>query len=300
MKKRSNWGFSRGVVYRHDRVYILSTLAHLEEQREHVTRVLRWNGQWVHWLIEWAIGGICVVDTPELQVFSMGLGGRIHVQTATAWHEEMVDTTDEGPPYRGMLRDIRLVGDSIYVAGMGRQVYQRHANGDWTRADAGPLARKGEARGVGFNSIDGFSADEIYAVGWGGEIWQMKKGKWKGLSSPTNVILERVLCAPDGNVYICGQAGTVIVGRDTSWNVVEHLETKDNFWGMEWFGGKIWLASLSDLYTLSGTTVERVDFGNGTKLTCGWLTARDGVIWSIGPEDVTYYDGTSWHETLPP
>lgn len=296
-RRDNRWGFSRGTVYKRDRVYILSTLEELEEAREHVTQVLRWTGQWGHWLVEWAVGAICVVDQPELQVFCMGLGGRIHIQTAGASRVEEVDSSKEGPAFRGMLRDMRRVGGNLYVTGMGRQVYRRSNAGNWSRIDDGVVLPRGRAKAGGFNSIDGFSESEIYAVGWGGEIWNFDGTTWRACSSPTNLILERVLCAPDGVVYACGQRGTLVAGRTNSWAIAVEEGPEDDFWGMEWFDGHLWVSALGGIFVRNGKSLDAIDTGSG-QLSHGWLSAGDGVIWSIGPEDLAFFDGRTWHEVV--
>src|SRR5437899_5714338 len=116
-RKRSDYGFSRGVVYKKDRVYILSVLEELENRSEHVTKVLKWSGSWNHWIVNWAVGAICVLEQPEIQVLSMGLGGRIDVRATSGADEEEIDSTRDGPPYRGMLRDMRVIAGQVYVAG---------------------------------------------------------------------------------------------------------------------------------------------------------------------------------------
>jgi hypothetical protein len=298
-KKQKDWGFSRGVIAKKDRVYVLSFMSDREGGQDLVTQVLRWTGEWGSWLIEWSTAAICVTDTPVFQVLCMGNGGRIQVGSASGFSEESVDDSKEGPPHRGMLRDMRLIGKHFYAAGMGRQVYKRAAPGKWIRADGGVLAPRGKAKGLGFESIDGFTEESILAVGWRGEIWHFDGRRWQQEASPTNVILNRVLCAPDGNAYVCGQAGVLVRGKPGKWELVEHDVTEDNFWGMTWFQGRLWLATLDGLYRLADAgRLEPVSMGEGDPLTCGWLDANDGVLWSIGAEDLAFYDGEVWTEVI--
>ena len=58
---------------------------------------------------------------------------------------------------------------------------------------------------AGFEAIAGFGEENIYAVGWRGEIWQRKDDGWIQRDSPANVILTGVCCTDDGYVYICGR-----------------------------------------------------------------------------------------------
>jgi len=297
-KKRTDYGFTRCAVAKRDRVYILSFLDALEEKGENVTKVLRWSGVWNHWIVDWAVGAICVLEHPELQVLSMGLGGRIDLRAVSGRTEEEVDTGKDGPPYRGLLRDMRVIERQVYVTGMARQVYQRLGKGQWARFDQGVLAERGKAKGIGFNSIHGFSRKAIYAVGWKGEIWRFDGRIWRPIASPTNLILERVVCVPPKTVYACGQAGVLLQGQGDEWRVIEHAATEDDFWGMEWFNGALWLATHDAIFKLVEKELEPVGMGTGDPLTCGWLDANDGVLWSVGPEDLAYFDGEKWSEVI--
>lgn len=299
-KKQSDWGFTRGMVLRKDLVYVLSFLNEAEKEKDDaVTQVLCWYGEWEHWLIEWPTAALCKTDVPSAQVLTMGNGGRIHVATASGFSEESVDDGNEGPPHRGMLRDMRKIGQHIYVAGMGRQVYKRAVPGKWVRADDGVLVPRGKARGLGFESIDGFTEADILAVGWRGEIWHFDGKLWRPEDSPTNLLLNRVLCAPDGFAYICGKVGVLIRGKPGKWEQIEHEATRDDFWGMTWFDGHLWLSTLDAVYRLEKSgALALVDMGEGDPLTCGWLDANDGVMWSIGAEDLAFFDGEVWTEVI--
>ncbi len=58
---------------------------------------------------------------------------------------------------------------------MKRQVYRRGGERRWTDMSA-PFPKPRET--AGFEAIDGYSSNEIYAVGWSGEIWQFNGKKW--------------------------------------------------------------------------------------------------------------------------
>ena len=159
----------------------------------------------------------------------MGLYGRIHVAKADGFSEEYVDNSVEGPPDRGVLRDIRLIGDHVYVTGMKRQVYRRESPSIWSRQDRGVVIPTVDNIVAGFNSIDGFSENNIYAVGWSGEIWHYDGKIWQDVASPTNIKLERIICVDPDKVYICGQAGILIKGNHNRFKVIDHNSTRDDF-----------------------------------------------------------------------
>jgi len=154
---------------------------------------------------------------------------------------------------------------------------------------------------AGFNSIDGLSEDDFYAVGFGGEIWRCLKGRWRQIESPTNVVLHRVRVVPDDLAYACGQEGVLLRGRGDEWEQIDHGATEDNLWDLEWYGDRLYLAHDDGLFTLKGAnSLEAVKFGIRGTITCRHLHANDGVLLSSGPKNVVWTsDGKKWEEITP-
>jgi hypothetical protein len=290
--------FSRALVVGHDRVFVLAYEPQREEQRDHVTNVLRWTRPdgWAGLTLQGPIVALCAVYQPEPMVLFLGPEGQVHILRPGGQADEFVDATDQGPPGRGVLRDMRLIGGHVYVTGMGRQVYRREGPGHWARGDPGVLVPQAEARVAGFNSIDGFTEDQIYAVGWEGEMWFCDGSRWRSLPPLTNVKLQRVLCVPPDTVYACGQAGVLLRGFEDRWQVLEHDVTEEQFWGMEWFQEKLWLATCHAVYRVERDVPVEVDLGlAGAPTTTGWLHARDGLMWSVGTNHLlSTTDGIAW------
>ena len=175
---------------------------------------------------------------------------------------------------------------------MKRQVYKRDSENLWTDISA-PFPAKSEK--VGFESIDGFSEDEIYAVGWNGEIWHYNGSKWYNQSGLTNLILTSVCCASDGIVYIAGQQGILLKGRFDAWEIIElDDEVKIDFWDLCSFKNKLFISSILQLFTLSDGQLLDVEFDGIDVHSFYGLTKAEGVMWSIGAEDVLSYDGKKW------
>ncbi len=47
------------------------------------------------------------------------------------------------------------------------------------------------------------------------------------------------------------------------------------------------------LYTLTDRGLVPVDFGDDEPASCYRLTSAEGVLWSVGPDDVFSFDGTT-------
>lgn len=105
------------------------------------------------------------------------------------------------------MREIRAIGQHAYAVGMGRAVYRCEGVANWRRVDNGVSADLQLDSDSGFNPIDGFNEQDIYAVGWNGEIWHYFESQWKKRKNLTDLALQRVICAPDGFVYIVDSEG---------------------------------------------------------------------------------------------
>jgi hypothetical protein len=69
---------------------------------------------------------------------------------------------------------------------------------------------------------------------------------------------------------------------------------REDFWDLHWFNGQLYLATMSRLYTLTEAGVVPVDFGADAPRTCYRLSDSEGVLWSVGADDVFSYDGAAW------
>lgn len=196
----------------------------------------------------------------------------------------------------GIMREIRGVGKGCaYAVGTGRQAYRREGNGIWKSIDEWSQMDSKELVKFSFESIDGFNEEDIYVVGWEGEIWHYNGKKFRKIDSPTSLSLHRVKCADDGKVYISGKNGILLRGREDKWELIEHNKIKDDIWGIEWFYGTIYVSTTYMIYQLKGDELETIDYKDGDiPGTCYHLSAVDEVMWSIGPNDIIEFDGRKW------
>jgi cellulase/cellobiase CelA1 len=205
----------------------------------------------------------------------------------------------KGPKDRGPLRGVRRIGSHIYVVGMDRQAYRREGPKHWQSVGPPSWRQRGRqppgaADVKGFEAVDGFSESDIYAVGWDGEIWNYDDRKWQPLPSPAKEVLVDVCCAGDGMVYACGREGLLVRGRARSWEVIKLRGMTQDIWSLAWFNGRLYLSTMSRVFTLEGKALAAVGFGSDTPKTCHRLSVGDGVLWSIGAKDVFTFDGTKW------
>ncbi|WP_369940122.1 WD40/YVTN/BNR-like repeat-containing protein [Xanthomonas medicagonis] len=277
-------------------------IAQIDALKDHgatETLLLKWDRAqcaWFYFELGWHATRVCFVEHTEPTLLAVGPDGLVSVSTADGASEEVIDASADGPSRRGPIRDLRVIAGVAYVVGMGRQVYRREADGQWTRQDHGTVLPRGEPALCGFNAIDGLSEERLYAVGFNGEIWLRHRGQWQQQDSPTPLVLHRVRVIRDDLVYACGQMGTLLRSDGMRWQRIEHDATRDDFWGMEWFNGELYLACDSGLFKLdSQDHLVAVDMQLSPTPSCRHLHASDGVLWSCGPKHVVWTeDGQRW------
>ncbi len=251
----------------------------------------------------WNATKIQIVLEPEYQFYITGpdgiVGVRCHVSGQQQEWDEVIDSSEQGPPLNGYIRDMNFIGNHLYVAGMRRQVYRREGRDNWVRQDAGVLQEPLLTEIAGFNSIDGVDENDLYAVGFGGEIWNRKNGTWEQYDSPTNVILNKVLVVAPKQIYICGQNGLLLHGHDKQWEVIDQNLEDGNFWDMAWYREALYLSSNKAIYRLDPDThaISPVKIGIRKKLTFGYLHTNDGLLASFGEKHILVTeDGTTWQD----
>lgn len=273
--------FVEGVVVRPDLVFISALVGER-------TKVIQWrDGVCAHFIIDWPCTSLTACADP-LAVYAMGPEGDIHVFAADGRRRETI----AGPDRHGPLRAMRMIGGVNYAAGMQRQVARRHDSGAWELLGA-PILNTDGIRG--FNCIDGYSEQDIYAAGMAGELWRFDGAQWRQLASPSSMSLQRMVCAGDGRVYIVGQAGLIVAGRDTQWTVLDTGDERHDLWGCAWFDGHLYVASSSAVYQWTGSKLRACDIGATGRGCASFLMAGHGMLWSIGQRYIAYSrDGVRW------
>ncbi|MGG5820264.1 hypothetical protein [Falsiroseomonas sp. HW251] len=242
----------------------------------------------------WHTAGIAVLTQPRECAVAVGGGGQsVAFGPPNYKVDERIGAPGDGPANRGPLRGVRTIADRVYAVGMDRQAYIRVGERDWRPMQQG-LTGTPPGQTSGFEAVDGYSAEEIYAVGWDGEIWQWDGSSWTRQESPTNLILTDVCCAGDGQVYACGRQGLLLRGRGPTWTIVEQDVIDEDIWSLAWFGEALYLATFEAVYVMRGDTIEMVDFGEGKALSTYRLGVGPASLWSVGAKDVMSFDGTSW------
>ena len=257
-----------------------------------------WGAGTVPWLA--CSGTVCHI--PAERYLVLGIDGSVRVSGGGVIKEEApIASCGVDPRKRGPLREVRGIVKGkgrAYAVGTCRQAYVRDGEDQWRCIDESAQVGETPITDTSFESVDGFSEQEIYTVGWEGEIWKYDGSVFTQQNSPTELALYKVRCASDGFVYACGQLGTLLRGRNDQWEVIEHESTTEDLWGMEVFDGQLYVSSTSFVYRLEEGKLLPVDFGDEVVRTCYHLSAADGIMWSIGAKDVMEFDGSNWKRCL--
>jgi hypothetical protein len=264
----------------------------------------------VHLLVEWRRDqgfdiyqlalepfGLAVAPEPGAvpKLLVMYSSGRVDVFQGDASSFETI----AGPRQLRTLRDLRAIGASAYAVGMSRQVYRRSRAGTWAPYDDGARHQPASFLDVrGFNSIHGLDERDMFAVGFDGEIWRCREGKWTAIDSPTNLMLNVVEVVSPDVAYACGLLGMLLRGQGDAWRPIEHDATEESFVAMASFQGRLYLSDGNTVFHLEeDESLTPVDFGDGQSREVGHLHAAHGALWAFGPRLIMRTtDGANWIE----
>jgi len=170
------------------------------------------------------------------------------------------------------IHGIGLVGEHVYIVGPTRAVYRRTGVKKWELFNQGTqddLMSKNIKKGkrseysYAFLSIDGFSEDDMYAVGNKGEAWHYDGKKWSKIDLPTSSDLHKVHCAKDGYVYIAGDEYTILKGKGNKWEFIlnakiNHPFNEHLFDAIAWFDSVLYIGTSDGLYAYIDDKFEKI------------------------------------------
>lgn len=202
-----------------------------------------------------------------------------------------------------MLRGLRN-GHAYAVSGT-REVRKRIGPSNWIMLDNGipKLDYFGENEDQlfmhGFNNIDGFSDNDLYASGGRGDLWHYDGDRWRQVEIPTNAVLEYICCGGDGQVYITTNLGTVVQGRGDRWQVIKQDVTKQILEDITWYRDRIYISTEYGLFEIKDGVFSKAEIAEGSPYTFGFIDARDGVFLCVSPEgEISYHDENGWHKLI--
>jgi hypothetical protein len=290
--------FNDGCVRSREYVYISAKLHSIDPNKHDFSRMYFYkSGQWGRHDLEWNVNSVCYFDEQDA-LYALSVQGDISIATQQGFRTEKIPGAGT---YEGFasIKQIRQIGKKLYVCGDQGQVYRLDKSG-WVHFDNGLLDQKISASALDFNSIDGCCEDDLYAVGYHGRIFHYNEQGWTELESPTNAHIECIRCINSDEFYFCGNNGLFFKATKSGFYDFSLEGLKEHFWGLEYFQGKVYLATLSKLYVFDGASVKPITTGLEPNIGGYKLAARDDMLWSFGVNDLAFFDGKVWNRLKHP
>jgi hypothetical protein len=201
----------------------------------------------------------------------------------------------------GYLLYLKYVGKHLYACGGQRQVH-RQVGQKWQRRDQGVFVPISDEAYCSFEAIDGFSEQDIYAVGWPSDIWHFDGTDWRQLDCPTNYPLSSVLCSRTGDVYIGGSNGLLFKGdRDRGWaDLSDSGVTTEVLEDMTEFQGRIYITATDQLLWTDGGPLQDVSVPIPGDKAYYAIDSIEDELWCVGDESVLQFDGKDWQQFVCP
>ncbi|WP_133512391.1 hypothetical protein [Candidatus Thiosymbion oneisti] len=217
----------------------------------------------------------CVLPPPNGPAIVVDFKGQVLSQTGDTNRGSGFDFEAPIPLIRqvSVLR-MREIAGQAYMAGTLRTVFRREGPDNWTCLSGNDLAVRDEEDqqnwDFGFEDIDGFAADDLYACGGEGDLCHYDGRRWEVIDCPTNQYLYAICCAGNGKVYVGGDDGMLIEGRGDLWQVVGE-DTEGFSWDgdpetagmganivcMAWYQNRLYMGTNKGVYEYSGGEVQR-------------------------------------------
>lgn len=190
------------------------------------------------------------------------------------------------------IRSVHEIDGIAYAVGFRGMVYRLDQLNTWTRID------EGLPESFDCQAIHGLSSSNLYAVGLNGGVYFFDGNIWTQQDIPTNNHLTCVVHTPIGNVYIGGHNGTMLVGKNGQWEILDIDDFNKDIWDVEWFDNQLFVSTLNGLFTLKNSSLTPINTEENGSFSTYQLSKYGDVLWSNGEYDIMEYDGNSWSRIL--
>lgn len=309
--------FISGCAIESDIVYLATQLEEVDSSEYAHTRMSAYVGrlepgrQWFYHDVNANIVSVCEkrqTATEPRQLAALSKEGEVELWTSKDGSSVTEKIPDAGVRLGnlGYLRSIREIGNTLFACGFNSQVYARN-NGTWKSLVSAPLAFHHAASDeyVVFNGIDGFSEEDVYAVGSNGSLYHWDGTAWRQIELKTDENLECIRCYGADDVWIGGANGTLLNGNIVKgFRDVSDIADNDTFWSLAKFKEKVYLGTTKGLFAYDGHAIAPVVTGLNPEVETYTVDSTDDALWSIGAKDLVRFDGNVWtridHPDNPP
>ncbi|MCE3602998.1 hypothetical protein LXA47_05195 [Massilia sp. P8910] len=233
---------------------------------------------------------------PDAKGFAISSQGIIYaLGGGSKGRETDISSSEDGGPGRGILTRLRTIDGWLYFCGGHNSVGKRLAKNSWfSHSEGVPNPPRADGLDNFLNDIDGFSEQDLYTVGNYGQVFHFDGKAWKRVSLPTNIDLETVCCAGDGQVYISGAKGTTYRGRGNKWQLIHKGGGSLPFRDMVWYEDRIWCTSDYGLWQIKDGKLESATLPDGMNAYSGNLSTAAGVLLLAGYGGAAYLANGVW------
>jgi len=215
---------------------------------------------------------------------------------------------------------IKNIDGETFMFGRFRKLYRRMGVQQWkdlSYEETHPNLHKDLAKRIkqkksmvsgvnaGFSDLDGFSKNDIYGCGDGGDLWHYDGKKWKRLDPPSNFDMSAILCAKDGYVYIGGNIGQIMKGRYSKekgeeWEILKSSLSR-RIHSLAWFQEKVYIGTEEGLFSIDGKEkIKQYIFpedGFHQYSFQNVASSKDALL-SYGNHQALVFDGEQWEELV--
>jgi len=191
------------------------------------------------------------------------------------------------------VRNIRLIGQHFYAASSRRNIYRRNSKNSWEMISATPH-QLDNPNNIATHAIDGFSENDMYMCGDFGDLWHYNGSIWKQLDPPCNWHMAFLICANNGMVYVGGEQGQLLAGKNGNWEEVITQELAFNkgytAYDMTFFKDTLYIATGFSVYSLKENSWVSVD-GISSRSTLECIDSNSDIMIIGGKDKITIFDG---------
>lgn len=204
--------------------------------------------------------------------------------------ETAIDTIDSG-----FLLALKYIGNHLYTCGSQNQVLKQ-VDGNWIKIDQGIYSPLEDEVDRSLNALDGFSEEDIYAVGDDGHIFHWNGNIWKSVDSPTNLSFYSILCTSTKDIYIAGAGGLIFKrALNQSWiDLNIDKLTNESIESLVEYKGSIYAACHEALLRIDDNKLSIVNIPLKGKHSFDALSTNLEILWCVGDESVLAFDGIAW------
>lgn len=213
---------------------------------------------------------------------------------------EVSDFEDDITKDNIRINNIKFISGNSYAVTAMREVFRRDDINQWTNiskeiCEDKKLRERNYEMG-GFNDIDGFSSNDIYAAGDDGDCWHYDGHKWANIDLPINTDIGTVCCADDGYVYLGGSMETIVKGKKDKWEIVQSKQSNYSIRKIVNFKNEIYISSVNGLSILSDEKLLRIPYIED----CNYLSTDENQTHLITGDstDIFIFNGEIWKEVI--